>query len=111
MTKKDQTTETVENKETPKNERPKQPHQNGVTMPRNGTVTGSVWAAADEVSRQLGRPALLSEVREKLGNVNAATVSTQYAKWCRFHGVSREQRKEAREAAKPTKPADPEPAE
>lgn len=66
----------------------KLPEQNGVTRPKSGTITGSVWDAADNISKQKGSPAAVSEVAAALPNVADATVKTQYARWRKFLGVS-----------------------
>lgn len=91
-------TDETETQETEKVERIK---QNGVTRPKDGTTTGNVWQVADEMSAELGRPVLSAELVERLGeDYNKATVSTQYAAWCTFHGVTAEQRKAIREEGK-----------
>ena len=92
------TTETETPEETTKVERLK---QNGVTQPAEGTKTRMIWDKADELSAEHGRPALADEVHEALGDdFVKATVSTQYNAWCKFYGVTSEQRKEARAARK-----------
>lgn len=75
--------------------------QNGVTRPAEGTKTGQVWDTADSMSAELGRPVLSAELVERLGDeFNKATVSTQYAMWCTFHGVTAEQRRSIRDEGK-----------
>lgn len=67
--------------------------RNGITRPAAGTVTGSIWAAADKLSAKLKRPPLKKEVTEALpADINASTVATQYGKWRRFYGLARETR-------------------
>lgn len=66
----------------------KLPEQNGVTRPKPGTITGSVWDAADAISKNKGSPAAVSEVAAALPKVADATVKTQYARWRKFLGVS-----------------------
>lgn len=65
----------------------KLPVQNGVTRPKDNTVTGSVWVAADAISFKKGSPAAVSEVLAALPGVADATVKTQYARWRKFFGV------------------------
>lgn len=87
-----------------KPKRAKGEERNGVTMPGEGTKTRSVWDTATSISEQHGRPALSDEVHAALeGSVEKATVSTQYNRWCKFYGVTKEQRKAARDAMKPAK--------
>lgn len=93
--------------ETPVEEKVVREQANGVTKPAEGTKTRQVWDTADAISAEIGRPALMAEVREKLGEgVNKATISTQYNKWCTFYGVTAEQRKEARAEIKAAKDAE-----
>lgn len=86
-------------------EKPKLEERNGVKRPGNpDSSTGKVWAIADQISAEQGRPALREEVLaacEPLG-IHRATIATQYAKWTRFYEVSKEDRKAARDAMKPT---------
>ena len=51
--------------------------------PRSGTATGQVWDIADEITREKGRCAELSEVIERFSakGGNRSTASTQYYKW------------------------------
>lgn len=101
--------------EKPKKEpKPKQPSANGITMPGEGTKTRAVWDTASKISNDKGRPALSDEVHEALsGEMEKATISTQYNRWCKFYAVTKEQRKAARDAMKPAKeePATEEAAE
>lgn len=62
--------------------------QNGVTKPKEGSITRSVWDKADELS--VNGPASAKDVREALeGIVNKATIATQYARWRKFWGLTR----------------------
>jgi hypothetical protein len=66
------------------------PTQNNITHPAKGTVTGSIWEAADEISVQKkGVPATIGEVRQhaNLKQVNENTIKTQYARWRAYHGI------------------------
>ena len=51
--------------------------------PRSGTATGQVWDIADEITREKGRCAELSEVIERSSakGGNRHTAGTQYYKW------------------------------
>lgn len=66
----------------------KLPTQNDVTRPKPDTITGSVWAAADEISQAKGSWATIGEVSAKLPSVADATIKTQYARWRKFNGVT-----------------------
>lgn len=65
--------------------------QNGVTRPKDGTATGAVWKICDQISSRKKRPAERAEVIEKAeaDGINKATASTQYGRWCRYHGVDK----------------------
>lgn len=71
--------------------------QNGFTRPIAGTMTGLVWDIADEISAKEKRPAMRDEVwkeyQTRLAGANKATLSTQYSRWCGFHGVQEVLRK------------------
>jgi hypothetical protein len=64
--------------------------QNGVTRPGAG-VTGKVWEIANALSKELGAPATRKAVMEAgaAQGINAATLATQYGRWCRFHGLTK----------------------
>lgn len=72
-------------------EKPKQPNQNGVTRPKDGTATGRVWQIADELSANKGEPAARSDVMAagKAEGLNEATIATQYGRWRKFFGLGR----------------------
>lgn len=73
--------------------------QNGVTRPAEGTTTGNIWLAADQLTEHYGRMVLMAELREHLGDsYNKATVATQYNAWCTFNGVTAADRKAIRDA-------------
>lgn len=81
--------------------KPKQPSQNGVTMPKEGTQTGKVWSVASSMSAELGRPVLSDELQNALaGDVAKPTIATQYNRWCKFYGVSKADRSAVRAAIK-----------
>jgi len=62
---------------------------NGVTRPKAGTATGTVWAVADEYSQKAGKPASRKDVLEECAQkgINPATTSTQYGRWRKYHGL------------------------
>lgn len=68
---------------------PKEPQQNGVTRPAANTTTRRVWDTADAITTQNGgTPATRKSVVDAcvaLG-VNSSTATTQFGKWCKFHG-------------------------
>lgn len=74
------------------NEKAAAPKQNGIKRPEPGSVTGALWDIADEISRELGRPAPRKDVVDRymanVPNANQATANTQYARWVTFHGAS-----------------------
>ena len=89
-----------------KTKRVKGEERNGVTMPGEGSKTRAVWDTAIEISAAEGRPALSQEVHAALeGSVEKPTISTQYNRWCKFYGVTKEQRKEVRDSLKPAEEA------
>lgn len=64
---------------------------NGVTRPRAGSKTATVWEMADAISAKTKAPAARGAVMEacKAKGINEATVATQYGKWRRFNGLAR----------------------
>ena len=99
-------TEATEATEATKPKRVKGEERNGVTMPGEGSKTRAVWDTANEISAAEGRPALSQEVHAALeGSVEKPTISTQYNRWCKFYGVTKEQRKEVRDSLKPAEEA------
>lgn len=81
----------------------KMPSQNGVTRPKPGTATGTVWEICDELSAVAGKPAARGDVMQagKDRGLNPATIATQFGRWRKFHGLGRysaaEEEKEAEE--------------
>jgi len=76
--------------------------QNNVTRPKQGTVTGNIWAIADALAGELQRPPEKDELikRCEASGINAATVPTQFTHWRRFYGLpvaARASRKSAAE--------------
>lgn len=65
--------------------------QNGVTRPHKDGATKKVWDICDALNkRKTTSPpprALVLEKAEAAG-INKSTVSTQYARWRKFHGIS-----------------------
>jgi|TARA_R110000744_G_scaffold17537_2_gene47421 hypothetical protein len=75
-----------------KEPKPKQPSANGVSRPRDGTVTSRIWIVCDELKGLCGvdeNPARskVMEICEAEG-INKSTVATQFGKWRRFHGLT-----------------------
>jgi hypothetical protein len=70
--------------------KPKQPQANGITRPKDGTLTGRVWAIADELSEAAGEPISRGAVMTKAEaeGLNKATIATQYGRWRQFHGLA-----------------------
>jgi hypothetical protein len=63
---------------------------NNITKPADGTTTGSVWAAADEITAQTGSPASIAALKQHkaMRDVNLHTIKTQYARWRAYHGIT-----------------------
>jgi hypothetical protein len=85
----------------------KQPTQNGVTRPREGTATGRVWQITDEIGAREGRQPTRKEVMEvgQAEGLNAATIATQYGRYRKFFGLGRETAAAAAPAPAETAPA------
>ncbi len=66
----------------------KQPSQNDITRPKDGTVTGKCWTVYDSISAETGAPATIGAAIKALPGVAEATVRTQFARWRKFHGIT-----------------------
>jgi hypothetical protein len=77
--------------------------QNGIIRPSADTTTGKVWEIADRLSKAKKAPAARADVLAETSalGINDSTAATQYGKWCKFNGVT----KETKAAAKPAKAA------
>lgn len=64
------------------------PIQNDMRMPKPGTKTRAVWDKCDELSRQHQRPPTRKEILAVCEGSNVNMVSSQYAYWRKFHGVT-----------------------
>ena len=84
-----------------KEAKPKQPSQNGVTRPRDGTATGRVWEIADTLSADTKKPAVRADVLKagEAEGLNASTIATQYGRWRKFNGLGRYAKTEAADDA------------
>ena len=78
--------------ETEKKEKPvvEKDSQNGITRPKAGTKTGTVWEIADTMSQKLGKPAGRKAVLDAATDVeiNPATAATQYGRWRKYNGLA-----------------------
>lgn len=76
--------------------------QNGVTRPKTGTATATVWEIAEKLSNEAGAVAKRADVMKacEAAGINASTTATQYGKWRKFHGIVAEP-KPAKEAVAP----------
>jgi len=55
----------------------------------NGSKAGHIWDTADRLTAEKGRMATRAEVFAVLeGFCNNGTITTQYARWCRFNGTT-----------------------
>lgn len=76
--------------------------QNGVTKPADGTKTGLVWVICDELSdlpsgKVVPRADLMKQ--GAVHQLDPSTISTQFSRWRRFHGIKgRTSRKSVQEA-------------
>lgn len=65
--------------------------QNGVIRPRDGSLTGNVFAICDKMYDMCeeGVPPVRAEVIAEAvkQDINPSTASTQYGHWCKFMGV------------------------
>ena len=89
----------------PKAEKAPKIEKNGVTRPKAGTSTATVWDIADAKSRETGKPASRKDVLDAAtaAGLNVATAATQYGRWCKFHGVKAEPKPKAEKPAKAPK--------
>lgn len=63
--------------------------KNGITRPKAGTKTGTVWEIADAQSKTLKAPAPRAAVLEAAiaAKINPATAATQYGLWRKYNGL------------------------
>ncbi len=63
--------------------------QNGVVRPAEGTISNQIWTHADAISGKTKAPATRGAVMSacEADGLHKATVSTQFARWCKFNGV------------------------
>jgi hypothetical protein len=68
------------------------PQQNGVSRPKPGGKTGTVWEVSDRISAEKQSPAPRKDVMDacKAMGINEATIATQYGRWRKFNGLKRE---------------------
>lgn len=83
--------------------KPAAEQKNGITRPKDGTKTGRIWQVADELSAKNKASAKRGDVMAicEGEGLNKATIATQYGRWCKFNGITRETKK----AAAPASPA------
>jgi hypothetical protein len=64
--------------------------KNDVTRPDGDGPTAKVWKTADDLTAKLGRIATRAEVLEAglATGVNKSTISTQYARWRKYNGIT-----------------------
>lgn len=77
-------------KEAAKQARVKQPEQNGMKQPKEGTKTRAVWDVCTKLSEQKGEAVSRAEVVEHFNktDANPNMVLSQYAYWRKFHGIT-----------------------
>ena len=72
--------------------------QNGITIPREGSLCRRVWDVLDAL-RAKSQETTFDAVRELAGSEMAdATIRTQRQRWREFNGVKREAKKPTRES-------------
>jgi len=75
----------------PQPPRPAKLTRNNITRPASGTLTGTVWDVADEISKSHPgtTPATIAEIKadSRIRGMNDHTIKTQYARWRAYHGV------------------------
>lgn len=89
--------------------------QNGITMPKEGTICGSVWAHLDNISREKQAPATIAEGVDAATThgIDLGTMRTQYGRWRKFYGIAPQGRapKEAEPVADVADAVEPETAD
>ena len=89
--------------------------QNGITMPKEGTICGAVWAHLDNISREKQAPATIAEGVDAATThgIDLGTMRTQYGRWRKFYGIAPQGRapKEAEPVADVADAVEPETAD
>lgn len=84
--------------------------QNGVRRPNRPGICLNAWNIFDEMSKNKGAPISISEVKSNPASaeISVATLSTQYANWRKYYGISGKIVSEDRAAEKAAKLAEKE---
>lgn len=65
------------------------PEQNGMKYPSAGTKTRVIWDLCDAMTKELGRPLKISELRERVAQgTNENMMKSQYSYWRKFHNIT-----------------------
>ena len=65
------------------------PEQNGMKYPSTGTKTRAIWDLCDAMTKELGRPLKISELRERVAQgTNENMMKSQYSYWRKFHNIT-----------------------
>ena len=65
------------------------PEQNGMKYPSAGTKTRVIWDLCDAMTKELGRPLKISELRERVAQgTNENMMKSQYTYWRKFHNIT-----------------------
>lgn len=65
------------------------PEQNGMKYPSTGTKTRVIWDLCDAMTKELGRPLKISELRERVAQgTNENMMKSQYSYWRKFHNIT-----------------------
>lgn len=65
------------------------PEQNGMKYPSAGTKTRVIWDLCDAITKELGRPLKISELRERVAQgTNENMMKSQYSYWRKFHNIT-----------------------
>lgn len=78
------------------------PEQNGIKRPSEGGICRQIWDALDEKRELDGTVPSLSSTKDALSELDQTTVSVQYYRWRKHHGITgRLDKKADAEADKP----------
>lgn len=69
--------------------------QNGITRPAKGTTIDKIWSVAELIAAEVGiegmkekgKGLVVEKLKEYGEDLNPSTVSTQYGRWRKYHGL------------------------
>lgn len=70
--------------------RPERVSQNGVPLPKEGTISAALWSIFDDASKVKGSPAAFQDILApaQAAGVKETSIRAGYAHWRKFHGVT-----------------------